>query len=641
MANTQTINYVLNANAQGLMSALQASESAALSLEGALKNASMAFGIGYGITTIAGAIKEAVQEFADYEQSLLRIKNASTELSQGLLNQNFIFQEAFKYRIPIEEATDAYGKFLAMIGNSGIASSQVRQLHDNVLEITKVLALPQSKMDIAVRDVGKMLGEGILESRSLHGLERVMPQITSFLAENLGVNRQELSASMSSGALTRSAIDSKILLDVFQQYADSLNGGLVSSLNTTQSAINQLHNDWFTFTTDITTKFKPEIIGMFNALSDGLHWLKENEDGIMRLINSIGTAIIAWAGYKTAISLAGFVQRTFFADVASNVAGIASETSAISSLNFQLEILNANLEAFIALQTQATAATMTFADLRAIAASQTAIANLPINMAGTAGVANNVLSGIGSGLIQGATSVFIVGMAAQVIGEMAGVWAKNKELGIQTNLLDTFLYSGMDESSPVIKARRATTLHDQISNELSKWADAQTNPVLAQFGLNSKKLDPYGNDLYNAIMAIQQKENARGNPTNFEDIYFPKDKFGKRNTTNDYAYDALKTYYSVLPELADREDFERMKRFQQGQSNGESAVVGKKLINPNDKITGQRVITYNINIREMNGLKDVKIDGAVNDPKNLKDIGSQVEKVLLDVTNDSQLQTGR
>jgi hypothetical protein len=44
----------------------------------------------------------------------------------------------FKLRIPLMQATEAYGDFLAMVKGSHLASNEVRRLHDEVLTIAKI-----------------------------------------------------------------------------------------------------------------------------------------------------------------------------------------------------------------------------------------------------------------------------------------------------------------------------------------------------------------------------------------------------------------------------------------------------------------------------------------------------------------------
>jgi tape measure domain-containing protein len=667
-------------------------------------------------------------------------------------------------------------------------------------------------------NVGKMLGEGILESYSLRRLERAMPQITSFLAKHLDVSKQELSRSMSKGALTKAGIDSKVLLDVFQEYANSLNGGLQSSLETTQSGLNDLHNEWFTFTTDVTAKFKPEIMDLFGAMKDGIHLLKDNESGVIsfgKAIAELGIslAILKGVGFMggpmnsfllgidakdMAASTAASTQRSIVAQqtarmvemerlelqalnytATASYAAFEKINQAEASFAFQTNLLNTEigrlemqLSGLILAEEQVNAqladtsarmaalayfnteagdtlsllvqeegvliaelqllekeiiattnamllqgetATLAGAEMaaaaraagvswvtaggamtrtaqeaatamsiagteagdafvigaeEAIVAWDAAAASIQANMyAVTSAVTGNAfqnmamqgmagrgasMAGIGTGLIRGATGVFIVGMATQVIGEMAGFWAKSRELKIDTNEWDWFkdmlvarnpATSSADFNNlKTIRADRANMLHDELSDQLSKMADMQSNSVLRQYGINTPlRLDPYGHDLYNAVISAQKEANAHGNPTNFEDVFFPKDKTGRRTTDNNYAYDALHRHYDKLPLLADRdesEDRNRMLKYQQGGASGGGEGTGK-LVNPKDKITGQRVITYNIEIKEMNGVKEVKVDGGVNTVGNVKDFAENLQRVLFDVVKDSQLHEGQ
>ena len=62
------------------------------------------------------------------------------------------------------------------------------------------------------------------------------------------------------------------------------------------------------------------------------------------------------------------------------------------------------------------------------------------------------------------------------------------------------------------------------------------------------------------------------------------------------------------------------------------------IVPPTDKITGQRVVTYSINIKEINGIKQNTVEAGAN--FNPDDVAEKMAEVIEAILNDSQIKAG-
>jgi hypothetical protein len=647
-------------------------------------------------------------------------------------------------------------------------------------------------MDAAVRNIGKLLEQGTLEGKHLRPLTYELSGLQPYLADALHMTKQQLEKNLSSGALTRSAIDSRVLLTAIEAYSKDLADKLPESLLTTKSALNDLHNEWFTFKNDIVSDFKPELVGLFDAFRGGIQSLKDNKNEVENVIHSLITLGGAIALFKTAsFANAGMVSGAAWLDTllpvnmpaaieaaeieinALNAAAtqgfVAFEriTASEQSFTFQTNLLNAEIsrlesqltgliaaeesvnislintresmnqlmvygldtaesmgelriaesellaelqlldaeiiktteslllqgetatlagetlvasaraagfawvnaggaiqktgqEMATALGVAGTAAGDAFvtgaeeaivaweaasatiqSSLNAIYPQYSALAMAP-GLAAASNPYSSLASGInGSAVMRGAMGVFIVGMAAEVIGEMTGVFAKNKEINESTNLIDYIAHwSTMTNpySNGLTKVggiNQANDLHDAIQREIDRLYTQPNN--LAFLGVGSeKKLDPTGNALYAIAVTMQDIARKNGSTADLLNVYFKKDKYGNINTSDDKAYDVMQNFGFKLPNFNEGGNFPFPFKSREAAEQAKAGI----LVHPNDHIKGQRVITYNINIKEMNGAKEVHVDGSLNTVNNVRDFAENLNRVLLDVVKDSQLHEG-
>ena len=322
MASGRQVEYSLrlNSNASSVLNADAAAANKFDNSMSQVSNTLTRFGIVLGAHAMLEASKEWTQAAADYEVAMLRIKNASIE-GMGAFNQQFINSQVDHFKLKLQESADAYGNFLFKIKNANLSNDVQNRLFENLNVVGKVGGIPQEQMDATVRNVGILLGEGVLEARHLRQLSYVHPQIVPFLADALGIKsgqkdefsalfktniddetaQQKFSQLISSGKLTKLGLNANIILEAFEKYRLSIESKLPETLDTVQSHLNSLSATWERFKNSLVLGQKPELLEFFQSLESSIHWLAEHEEGIIRTGKEILHLVEAYAAWRVAI----------------------------------------------------------------------------------------------------------------------------------------------------------------------------------------------------------------------------------------------------------------------------------------------------------------------------------------------------
>lgn len=591
---TQGIQYTVSLNDPSVIAAFGRMENSALSFERSISgiNSSLSkLGLSLGLREIYEFGKQMVETAANYETSMLRIKNASQDVADGIKNQLFINHEVEAFKLNLQESADAYGHFLFKIKNAGLDPDVTRKLYENILTVSKVSGLPQEEMSATVRNVSIMLGEGILEARHLRQLSYVHPQVLPFLAEEMGLKSgqadkfsallkhehddatmmQKISLLTSSGKLTKSAIPANLLVRAFEDYAKSVQDKLPETLTTIQSGLNEITSMWTKFQAEFVLKEKPELNHLFDDIKGGITWMREHEDGLIKWGGIIANLTKLWIEYKIAMggifllqNGISILQNTWNSIFGTQTASIVTQTSATAALNKELVLMNINLETLISLQAEAMAGTAAMGGIGFAGAAAGALSakaatgafGLPINT----GVAAN--AGFGASLIKGAVPVVVAYFAAEALLQFANANFLTGEK------FSVFGKNGVGSSG------------------------------LTQMAFGKSMLEMLGFD--------------------------------------------FNVQPSAKPGLVDSKDFYGLKKDDKYgfhfNNNPQAQKSSDKIVPANDKITGQRVITYNITVN--GGVNGQKIDKQIIEKSvdfDIETIMEEVARGLESVTNDSQL----
>ncbi len=689
MASGRHVEYTLRLNSNAT-SVLLGATTAANKFDNSMwqvQKTLASFGLGLGAHFLIDAAKNWTQAAADYETAMLRIRNASKE-GLGVFNSEFLLKETNFFKLKLQETSDAYGSFLFKIRNAGLSNDVQNRLFDNLTLVGKVSAIPQEQMDATVRNLGILLGEGVLEARHLRAISYVHPQIVPYLAKALGLKdnqkdafagilnedtddataMQKLSKLISSGKLTKLALNSSILIDAFELYRESIETKLPETLRTVQSELNVLSNTWLTFKNNLVLDQKEELIHFFHSLEDSIKWLADHEAGIIRVGKVIFDVFKIWAEYKLIQLGINLALGAYNAISGLFISNVVTQTSTTAGLNSQLTILNNNLRVLIQLSTDAAVSMGALSEIEAIEFSQQVDRGV-----GSAAIASGAARGgflaSGMGILNVAVMSFL---GATILDTLFPSDAKTKEGG-STGLFHPInniearsdLYRWEDEMKRkgYVDVNNAwgglagwqipkiEDFHWILKSEVDLMnARAKTKEI------NDKLMSQYET----SELASGLTDRYKGEPN--------KTIFDYYTTNKGYDTDSLsgKKVINIHDEngkviaqrLITSEDSSSIFDWTKGTDFGKVdstyndsifkqyglSTPGKptpKLNLPDEKhkLHGNSSNYFTVNIHELNGIKtlDVKQSSAT-DIENIKDIvGTEITRNLLEIINDIQV----
>lgn len=568
----------------GMESAAVATERSIASLNNTLRGMAGAMGIGLGLHSFVDFGKEAVEGAADYETAVKRIKFASDDLAEGAKNIAFIRSEVDKFGIPLQSATDAYGKFLAMLAGSEIPSEKVRKLHDELLLIGKIKGLDEGQLNAAVMNLGKMLESGSLDARHFRPLEQQLSGIGAFVAKELGISIHQLAILRNQGKMTQ--IDPQVLLTAIEKQAASLEGFLPESLTTIRTGLNQLTTDWVEFKNSLVYDNRAELEALFATLKSGIKYLNDHREGIV----STGKAVLAigeiWLKYKGAMLLVNAAQAAYSAfmagyagNAATMVTATARQTAAYTMQAESVAVLTAAIERLNFVQNAQNASYIT--------------------TAAGATVANTV------------GNRYVVSAAAAAAGATGAPMAT----------------TAATAATATVSSVVATAVPIALGLILTGYFINKIGDAINQSNRDSFKQD------YRMVDDPTDPKGWRFEKT--DNVASTKKDIAEYKSTVPGALGVVNAGSVALnPSLPGSKSFGKFV----GPKTEKDTGIHDKIMPPNDTVTGQRLITYNISIKEINGIKQNTVqEGGKMDTDRTAEV---LRDVIQSILNDSQIRAG-
>jgi tape measure domain-containing protein len=531
-------------------------EASISNLNNALRTTAGALGIGIGAHALVSFAKDAIQSAADYETAVKRIMFSSENFAEGQKNIAFITAEAERYKIPIQEATDAYGKFLAMLAGSDIASDRIRNLHDQLLLIGKIKGLDNSQLDAAVMNLGKMLEAGGLDARHFRPLEQQLSGIGAFVAKELGMSVHQLALLRNQGKLTQ--VDPQVLLTAIEKMYESLKQFEPEATKTIQSGLNDVSNAWLKFKNDLVFENRSELIQLFGTLKDGIGYLADHKDDIIAFGHVLVGLGKAWVGYHGTMLLVNGAMTAYQGLVAWYTGESAVIISATEAQAVAMNSLAAAMER-VAYATEVLAG----ASLSGVVG--VGALGIPLATAGTTATATGAAAGAGAAVSAGIGAAVLPVAVMYFAGEALNALIPKAQNGYQFDWKDLFTIIGR------LKIEQAYLSGDYV--------------------MPNKAVDD-GSSLTSNLLGLSKNRGLYG-----------------------YGKDDLDPRTSALQRQA--------------------AKASHKIVAPTDTVTGQRVVTYNISIKEINGIKQntVQEGGSMNEEQTAE----KLREIIINTLKDSQI----
>jgi hypothetical protein len=326
---------------------------------------------------------------------------------------------------------------------------------------------------------------------------------------------------------------------------------------------------------------------LFQTLKDGVGYLKAHEQQIISFGKTLITIGKYWLEYKGLMLLVNTAQSAYNGFMA----GYLGETSAVVSAT---ELRAASMNALAASMERVAYASELLAGASLSGAVGLGKYGIPLTGAGTAVAAEEGAAVAGAGALAG---VSVIGGALLVALGSASLIA----------LVNAFADKG-----------KSLKLHGG-----GFYDSGVDNPLKGQFVDDTDKstftlVKPF-------MRSMEDTSTAR-----MDTVYNVRRKF--KQDTADFST------FANMSKLQQDMIMRSMPADKDHAPDKKKVAPAERIIPPNDRVTGQRVISYNINIKEINGIKQNTVNEGGK--MEVEEVAEKMADIIESILNDSQIRAG-
>ena len=543
-----------------------------------------AFGVGLSVTGLVAFGKDIVDTGAKMEQLRNRILISSSsnyEYGASLTQLKHIVND---FKVPVEETYDSFGKLATVFRGTEMQGQKLRDMFENISVVIATLPISKAQKGRAFYAIKEMFEEDVVQTRHfVRQLSIAIPGIMQEAEKLTGTTGRQFRKLLSEKDPNKQIDPKEFLPALFQAMAGGLDGKMGIQLQSIAGNVTDLENAWIEFKDNVAMSLKPEIIGLIGTLKDSAVWLKENKDELIavgRVVVALGSNYIKYKLMVEGLNIANMAYQSFLMGynekALAQVASMTAQTDAITVQAGAINALTASLERLIYVQ-----ATM---------ANMPTLASMSANNAAIMSTANSVRAGTISGL--GSLGIPLASAGVSATGGVGSLASAALPVMIT--------YFSAQAVSQLIPKDPFTNKGWDLGRIAGSIFDQGEAVNLGFSLLKALGIDPIGD-----VMASQK---GKGN------------SIGK---WNGYWFD----------NDANKSEADKIKK---EYGKGGSGKLGLE----KDTIKGNRPQTYNVYIKEMNGVKDCTFELQSLDKMDVSAFGRRIADILLSVTNDTQLKNG-
>ena len=218
--------------AESAKSALRSIQFQALAMAGAL---------GAGVTSIQGLISSLVDTARHAAKARIVLRNISTDTREYVQSLRFLSDLTRKYGTDLIGTTEAFAKFKAAAGASGIAVSEQERIFANVSKAMASFGISGGEATLTMMAITQMMSKGKVSSEELRRqLGERMPIAMQAMANAAGVSMGELDKLLKDGKLRSAEIMGRFSDELAKLSGDTSTDNLESSLGRLKNAFTEL-----------------------------------------------------------------------------------------------------------------------------------------------------------------------------------------------------------------------------------------------------------------------------------------------------------------------------------------------------------------------------------------------------------------
>jgi len=290
------LDYIINLMDGNFNRNMRAAQGQTSRLDSQFKKLAVTAAAAFSIQTAMRLVEESTQAAARLEALDVRLKTVSSSTEQYNEYAAAVADNVKKLKLPIEEATSAFGAFAASTRGSGLEGQKTIDIFRGFSTAGRGMKLSSAQMSSALTAIEQMMTKGQVRSQEMVlQLGNAMPGALNQAAKAIGVTKTEFSKMMEQGK-----VDAEKFLPIFAAHLENLYGpGVKDAVNSLQAKMVDLENQ--TLTT--MAKIGKSTQGVYFA------WLNIK----LKLLNVLVYALQVYERNKTAIDAAAKATAIFAA----------------------------------------------------------------------------------------------------------------------------------------------------------------------------------------------------------------------------------------------------------------------------------------------------------------------------------------
>lgn len=234
---------------------------------------SSAIGVGLGLGTLIREMTQTAQKLSVANATLKNVSKTSAAFAD---NQKFLNELASKYKQDIISLIQGFAQFSAAADTCNVSLEDQRKIYESLTRAAAFYHMSADQTNNMMIAVTQMMSKGKVASEELRRqLGNSLPGAFGIMAKAIGVSNSELESMMKKGQVLSG--------EVLPKFANELNKITDNiDLNSLQSAINDMGNQWTKFVTKLNVEGK--LKSLYTAVTKILVFISNNLEEIKDII---------------------------------------------------------------------------------------------------------------------------------------------------------------------------------------------------------------------------------------------------------------------------------------------------------------------------------------------------------------------
>lgn len=213
------------------------------------------------------------------------MRRSLTGLTKSPQDWEFIRQQSYRTGTRIEDTSKGYRNFYAAASMAGFEKTSIQGMYGDVLTATRSIGASPQQTAGALLALEQMISKGKVSMEELRRqLGNALPGAFEIGAKAMNMTTAKFNEFVKSGKLASTEFVPKFIAQLKKEFA----GGFVESTKSIDFALNNLHNSWVDFISDIGSSFFGQSLARaINSLAD----LKNNCVGLKTVLKVIGAVL--------------------------------------------------------------------------------------------------------------------------------------------------------------------------------------------------------------------------------------------------------------------------------------------------------------------------------------------------------------